>query len=156
MTAAAIASAVSADVEAASVGCAPAADVEAVDVGSAAMLTTRRGSFPGCVLVTCHIAGLVLGGICKIVKSTPLIAAACVQPAHKGLDVREPFDLPTPINSKASYLLSYDKLDASILLDGFSMGFPLHYDGPQPMRFSDNHHSALQAPQLVDKKIDTK
>ena len=63
-------SAVPADDEAASVGCAPAADVEAVDVGSAAMLTTRRGSFPVCVLVTCHIAGLVLGGICKIVKST--------------------------------------------------------------------------------------
>ena len=91
----------------------------------------------------------------SVPDNTPLIAAACVQPAHKGLDVLEPFDLPTPINSKAMArcLLSYDKLDASILLDGFSMGFPLHYDGPQCMRFSDNHHSALLTPHLVDKKI---
>ena len=70
MTAAAIASAVLADDEAASVDCASVADAEAVGVGSAAMLTTRRGNFPVRVLVTCDIAGLFCGGICKIVKST--------------------------------------------------------------------------------------
>ena len=73
----------------------------------------------------------------SVPDNTPLIAAACVQPAHMGLDVQEPCDLPTPINRKvmARYLLSYDKLEAFIVLDGFSTGFLLHYDGPQCMHF---------------------
>ena len=51
-------------------GCASAADVVAVDVGFAAMLKTRRDSFPMRGLVMCVIAGLFLGGISKTVKST--------------------------------------------------------------------------------------
>ena len=40
-----------------------------------------------------------------------------------------------------------------MLLDGFSLGFSLHYDGPHCIRFSGNHQSALQAPSLVDDKL---
>ena len=40
-----------------------------------------------------------------------------------------------------------------MLLDGFSLGFSLYYDGPHCIRFSGNHQSALQAPSLVDDKL---
>ena len=53
----------------------------------------------------------------------------------------------------AGYLVGYNKPDTSILLDGFSLGFSLHYDGPHCIRFSGNHQSALQAPSLVNDKL---
>ena len=38
-------------------------------------------------------------------------------------------------------------------MQGFASGFSLHYDGPQHVRFSGNHQSALQATTVVDEKI---
>ena len=45
------------------------------------------------------------------------------------------------------------RVEASFLVQGFACGFSLHYDGPQHVRFSGNHQSALQATTVVDEKI---
>ena len=47
----------------------------------------------------------------------------------------------------------YDTAETAILLEGFSTGFPIHYDGPQGMRHSSNHQSALQAATIVEQKL---
>ena len=90
----------------------------------------------------------------SVPENTQHVDVACIQPDHKGLDAQGRCILPMPINSKliSRYLVNYDKLETSILLYGFSMDFPLHYDAPQCMRFSDNHQSVLQAAPLVDEK----
>ena len=73
----------------------------------------------------------------------------------KALDAQVQCALPTSINSKvlSRYLSTYDQVEASFLVQGFSSGFSLHYDGPQGVRFSGNHQSALQAITVVDEKI---
>ena len=62
---------------------------------------------------------------------------------------------PPPINTSAlsHYLYGYNEQAASFLLDGFSHGFPLRYDGPQHLRFSQNHKSALQSHEIVTLKF---
>ena len=63
--------------------------------------------------------------------------------------------VPTPINTSAlsHYLYGYNEQAASFLLEGFSHGFPLRYDGPQHLRFSQNHKSALQSHEIVTLKL---
>lgn len=87
--------------------------------------------------------------------NTPRVDAPYAQPAPKGLDAQVQCALPTTINSEvlSRYLSTYDQAEASILLQGFSLGFSLHYEGPQCIRVSGNHQSALHAPTLVDEKI---
>ena len=53
----------------------------------------------------------------------------------------------------AAYLLHYDEQESTILLNGFTNGFSLHYEGPHNFRTSGNHRSALQAQSLVDDKL---
>ena len=85
----------------------------------------------------------------------PPVVVVCAHPTHKGVDAQLHHALPTPINCEtmAGYLVGYNKPDTSMLLDGFSLGFSLHYDGPHCIRCSGNHQSALQAPSLVDDKL---
>ena len=49
--------------------------------------------------------------------------------------------------------LQYLTAETAILLEGFSTGFPIHYGGPQGMRLSSNHQSALQAATIVEQKL---
>ena len=85
----------------------------------------------------------------------PLADVPSDQPALKQLRAQAQCALPTSINSQvlSHYLADYNPADTPILIQGFSVGFSLHYDGPQVMRFSDNHQSALQASTLVNEKI---
>ena len=85
----------------------------------------------------------------------PLADAPIDQPALKHLRAQAQCALPTSINSQvlSHYLAEYNPADTSILIQGFSMGFSLHYNGPQVMRISDNHQSALQASTLVNEKM---
>ena len=56
--------------------------------------------------------------------------------------------VPTPINTSAlsHYLYGYNEQAASFL-------FPLRYDGPQHLRFSQSHKSALQSHEIVTLKL---
>ena len=85
----------------------------------------------------------------------PPVVAVYAHPTLKGVDAQLQHTHPTPINCEtmAEYLVGYNKPDTSMLLDGFSQGFSLYYDGPHCIRFSGNHQSALQAPSLVDDKL---
>ena len=50
-------------------------------------------------------------------------------------------------------LSGYDVTLSSILLSGFSFGFSLHYKGIRPVRECRNLLSAIQHPDIVDKKL---
>ena len=62
--------------------------------------------------------------------------------------------VPTSIKLSAlsQYISGYDKT-AAAMLEGFTHGFPLHYDGPQRLRFTQYHCSTLQDATVVDVKL---
>ena len=65
--------------------------------------------------------------------------------------------LPTPIRVPrlASWLhvVGYESLKSlKDLIDGFSVGFPLHYEGPCENSFSNNHISVSKLSAEVEKK----
>lgn len=63
--------------------------------------------------------------------------------------------LPTPVkvNNLLLFLSGYDNSIAEYLATGFTMGFPLHYEGPQFSCHSKNLLSAMQNPTAVDAKL---
>ena len=89
---------------------------------------------------------LVLTSPATVVVDHPLPRAIVPPSSHT---------LPTSIRRDvvAAYLLHYDEQESTILLNGFTNGFSLHYDGPHNFRTSGNHRSALQAQSLVDDKL---
>lgn len=78
----------------------------------------------------------------------------------KKLDHPQNFDIsklaPTPIDTQVlrRYLDLYDHPDASILHSGFSEGFTIHYSGTREARECGNLKSAVQNPEVVQKKLD--
>ena len=63
--------------------------------------------------------------------------------------------LPTPVkvNNLLLFLSGYDNLIVEYFATGFTMGFPLHYKGPQFSCHSKNLLSAMQNPTAVDAKL---
>ena len=89
---------------------------------------------------------LVLTSPATVVVDHPLPRAIVPPSSHT---------LPTSIRRDvlAAYLLHYDEHESTVLLNGFTNGFSLHYDGPHNFRTSGNHRSALQAQSVVDDKL---
>ena len=63
--------------------------------------------------------------------------------------------LPTPVktNNLILFLSGYDNSIVQYLATGFTMGFPLHYEGPRFSGTSNNLLSAMLNPTAVDAKI---
>ena len=63
--------------------------------------------------------------------------------------------LPTPVlvEKLAFYLEGYDAKISQELVAGFVYGFRLHFQGTQQGQFSSNLQSALQNPEIVDRKL---
>ncbi|XP_064635798.1 uncharacterized protein LOC135492980 [Lineus longissimus] len=63
--------------------------------------------------------------------------------------------LPTPIKPQvlAKYLEGYDHELTTFLLDGFTDGFRLEYQGVRASSFCPNSPSASKHPEVIDKKI---
>ena len=74
------------------------------------------------------------------------LLAARTQPRvlHQGL--------PTPINNDHLQFFhsGYTPSIVECLSEGFSFGFPLHFEGPQGSCHAKNLHSALENPEAVD------
>ena len=66
-----------------------------------------------------------------------------------------PNKLPTPINVKKldDYLKGYDGVKRQYLVDGFTKGFCLEYEGNRGFQDSPNLKSALEKPDIVLQKI---
>ena len=66
-----------------------------------------------------------------------------------------PPHLPTPvkISNLLLFLSGYDNSIVHYLATGFTVGFPLHYEGPRFSCNSNNLISAMQNPTAVDAKI---
>jgi len=66
-----------------------------------------------------------------------------------------PTPLPTPVkvNSLAFYLSGFDEQCQKKLIDGFTFGFRLHFQGPSKASVAKNLISALQHPEVVDSKL---
>lgn len=63
--------------------------------------------------------------------------------------------LPTPIKPQilAKYLQGYDPTLAQFLLNGFTEGFSLEYQGRRSSRVCPNSTSAGEHPEVIDRKI---
>ena len=77
----------------------------------------------------------------------PLADHPCPRPTHP--------HMPTPIkiNNLLSFLSGYDNSIVQYLATGFTMGFPLHYEGPHFSCHSNNLLPAIQNPTAVDAKL---
>jgi hypothetical protein len=66
-----------------------------------------------------------------------------------------PNSLPTPIKVKILeyYLQGYDHNKTLYLINGFSHGFPLEFEGPREPSFCFNLKSALDNPAVVRDKL---
>lgn len=64
-------------------------------------------------------------------------------------------DITTPINVKALALVleEYDKDKAMFLINGFSKGFEIHFEGSPMGHTCNNLKSAIEMPEVVDKKL---
>ena len=64
-------------------------------------------------------------------------------------------DLPTPIiiNRLTPFLAGYNKVAASYLINGFTNGFPIHFEGFRKDFFAPNLLSAHEHPEAVDSKL---
>lgn len=65
-----------------------------------------------------------------------------------------PLQLPTPVKVSrlAMYLPGYDDELKTNLIEGFTFGFRLHFQGPYKASSSNNLISAMQHPDVVDTK----
>ena len=63
--------------------------------------------------------------------------------------------LPTPVkvNRLAIYLTGYENKLQKHLIDGFTFGFRLHFQGPYKDSCANNLISAMQHPEVVDRKL---
>ena len=66
-----------------------------------------------------------------------------------------PTRLPTPVkvNRLAFYLTSFEDQFRKNLIDGFTFGFRLHFQGPSKASGAKNVISAMQRPEVVDSKL---
>ena len=64
-------------------------------------------------------------------------------------------DLPTPIiiSRLIHFLAGYSKVAASYLINGFTNGFPIHFEGFRKVLFAPNLLSAHEHPEAVDRKL---
>ena len=64
--------------------------------------------------------------------------------------------LPTPINVQrlATWLKGYPRDKLNYLIEGFSQGFSLEYEGDRSPKLANNHKSALSSPDIVSQKIE--
>lgn len=62
---------------------------------------------------------------------------------------------PSPINicTLKKLLYNYNEAEAGFLLDGFSNGFSMQYQGPRTSRFAKNLKSVREHPDIAEKKI---
>ena len=63
--------------------------------------------------------------------------------------------VPTPVkvNRLALYLMGYEDQFWNNLIDGFTVGFRLHFQGPYNASCTNNLISAMQHPEVVDTKL---
>jgi len=66
-----------------------------------------------------------------------------------------PTRLPTPVkvNRLAFYLTGFEDQSRKNLIDGFTFGFRLHFQGPSKASGAKNLISAMQRPEVVDSKL---
>ena len=66
-----------------------------------------------------------------------------------------PTPLPTPVkvNRLALYLMGYEDQFRNNLIEGFTVGFRLHFQGPYKASCAKNLISAIQPPEVVDSKL---
>ena len=76
-----------------------------------------------------------------------LAAQPCPRP------IQPPLPTPVKTNNLLLFLSGYDNSIVQYLATGFTMGFPLHYEGPRFSSTSNNLLSAMQNPTAVDAKI---
>ena len=78
-----------------------------------------------------------------------------MQPSQPPYLLPQVLNLPAPVrvNKLSHYLKGYNIPVAQFLLEGFSQGFPLNYQGPRQSFFAANLKSALDNPTAVDVKI---
>ena len=76
-----------------------------------------------------------------------LAAQPCPRP------IQPPLPTPVKTNNLLLFLSGYDNSIVQYLATGFTMGFPLHYEGPRFSCSSNNLLSAMQNPTAVDAKI---
>ena len=64
-------------------------------------------------------------------------------------------DLPIPIiiNRLIPFLAGYNKVAASHLINGFTNGFPIHFESFRKEFFAPNLLSAYEHPEAVDSKL---
>ena len=67
----------------------------------------------------------------------------------------QPTRLPTPVkvNRLAFYLTGFEEQFRKNLIDGFTFGFGLHFQGPSKASGAKNLISAMQRPEVVDSKL---
>ena len=64
-----------------------------------------------------------------------------------------PHPTPVKVNRLAMYLTGYENKLQKNLIDGFTLGFRLYFQGPYKASGAQNLMSALQHPEVVDSKL---
>ena len=82
-----------------------------------------------------------------LVEDAPIGIRPC------NLDFSSLANTPIKFDVLKQKLQLYDCPDREYLIDGFSKGFPLHYDGPRLATESKNLKSALKLSSIVEHKI---
>ena len=60
---------------------------------------------------------------------------------------------PIKVETFSQWLVGYNAKDRKFLLDGFTEGFKIPYEGPRKFRYSENLVSALQNLDILKSKI---
>lgn len=82
------------------------------------------------------------------------IETTMLRPKHLPGPIPTP-ELPTPVRAKVlcNYLKGYDENIVQFLKEGFSQGFSIGYEGNRVPFCSPNLKSALEMPEVVDRKL---
>ena len=70
------------------------------------------------------------------------------------LTVQQSLSMPVKLQPLAKFLLGYPPDLVQSIISGFSIGFPLHFQGRRQFSIPNNLLSALQNPTFVDTKLE--
>lgn len=68
-------------------------------------------------------------------------------------DLKNLANSPINVQMLSKYLYGYNQQEANFLLEGFTKGFRIHYEGPRVSLDSKNLKSLNQNPDIVKQKI---
>ena len=123
--------------------------------GSFAGLSTGGGNCTECDFKhQCFYAALItLFPTDSKTRNEPDNALSPNQGCHATTPPPTPLPTPVKVNRLAIYLTGYENKLQKHLIDGFTFGFRLHYQGPYKASCTKNLISAMQHPEVVDSKL---